>query len=201
MKNMTVEAFCALTESNEPAPGGGSVAALAGALAASLAGMVANLTIGREKYADVEDEMKVMESSANQLSKDLLDAITKDSESFNEYMAAIKLPKETEEEKAARRAAMQEGLKKAALVPLDTAKLAYDVMDYAELAISKGNSNAVTDGKTALMMARTAVLAAGYNVKINLESIKDEEFVAKLSDEIETLEENAKRREKEILGL
>ena len=201
MKNMTVEAFCALTESNEPAPGGGSVAALAGALAASLAGMVANLTIGREKYADVEDEMKVMESSAKQLSKDLLDAITKDSESFNEYMAAIKLPKETEEEKAARRAAMQEGLKKAALVPLDTAKLAYDVMDYAELAISKGNSNAVTDGKTALMMARTAVLAAGYNVKINLESIKDEEFVAKLSDEIETLEENAKRREKEILGL
>ena len=201
MKNMTVEAFCALTESNEPAPGGGSVAALAGALAASLAGMVANLTIGREKYADVEDEMKVMESSANQLSKDLLDAITKDSESFNEYMVAIKLPKETEEEKAARRAAMQEGLKKAALVPLDTAKLAYDVMDYAELAISKGNSNAVTDGKTALMMARTAVLAAGYNVKINLESIKDEEFVAKLSDEIETLEENAKRREKEILGL
>lgn len=201
MKNMTVEAFCALTESNEPAPGGGSVAALAGALAASLAGMVANLTIGREKYADVEDEMKVMESSANQLSKDLLDAITKDSESFNEYMAAIKLPKETEEEKAARRAAMQEGLKKAALVPLDTAKLAYDVMDYAELAITKGNSNAVTDGKTALMMARTAVLAAGYNVKINLESIKDEEFVAKLSDEIETLEENAKRREKEILGL
>ena len=201
MKNMTVEAFCALTESKEPAPGGGSVAALAGALAASLAGMVANLTIGREKYADVEDEMKVMESSAKQLSKDLLDAITKDSESFNEYMAAIKLPKETEEEKAARRAAMQEGLKKAALVPLDTAKLAYDVMDYAELAITKGNSNAVTDGKTALMMARTAVLAAGYNVKINLESIKDEEFVAKLSDEIETLEENAKRREKEILGL
>lgn len=201
MKDMTLEAFCELTESNEPAPGGGSVAALAGALGASLAGMVANLTMGREKYAEVEDEMKVMEASAKQLSKDLLDAILKDSESFNVYMDALKLPKETEEEKAARRAAMQEGLKAAALVPLETAKMAYDVMDYAELAIKKGNANAVTDGKTGLMLARTAVLAAGYNVKINLESIKDEEFVAKMSAEIETLEENAKRREKEILGL
>lgn len=201
MKDMTLEAFCALTESNAPAPGGGSVAALAGALGASLAGMVANLTIGREKYAEVEDEMKVMEASAKQLSQDLLDAILKDSESFNIYMDALKLPKETEEEKAARKAAMQEGLKAAALVPLETAKLAYDVMDYAELAITKGNPNAVTDGKTGLMLARTAVLAAGYNVKINLESIKDEEFVAKLSKEIEEIEENAKRREKEILGL
>lgn len=201
MKNMTLEAFCELTESNAPAPGGGSVAALAGALGASLAGMVANLTMGREKYVEVEDEMKVMEASAKQLSKELLDAILKDSESFNVYMDALKLPKDTEEEKAARRAAMQEGLKTAALVPLETARMAYEVMDYAELAIKKGNSNAVTDGKTGLMLARTAVLAAGYNVKINLESIKDEEFVEKMTAEIETLEENAKRREKEILGL
>ncbi|SFQ44685.1 formiminotetrahydrofolate cyclodeaminase [Lachnospiraceae bacterium XBB1006] len=201
MKDMTLEAFCALTESNEPAPGGGSVAALAGALAASLAGMVANLTMGREKYADVEDEMKVMEASASALSKELLDGILKDSESFNVYMDALKLPKGTDEEKAARREAMQEGLKAAAIVPLENAKLAYEAMDYAELAVKKGNPNAVTDGKTAMMMARTAVLAAGYNVKINLESIKDEEFVAKMRAEIESIEENAIRREKELLGL
>lgn len=201
MKDMTVEAFCALTESNEPAPGGGSVAALAGALAASLAGMVANLTMGREKYADVEDEMKVMEASASALAKELLDGILKDSESFNQYMDALKLPKGTDEEKAARKEAMQEGLKAAALVPLENAKLAYEAMDYAELAVKKGNPNAITDGKTAMMMARTAVLAAGYNVKINLESIKDEEFVAKMSAEIESIEENAIRREKELLGL
>ncbi|MBE5905366.1 MAG: cyclodeaminase/cyclohydrolase family protein [Lachnospiraceae bacterium] len=201
MKDMTLEAFCALTESNEPAPGGGSVAALAGALAAALAGMVANLTMGREKYADVEDEMKVMEASASALSKELLDGILKDSESFNVYMDALKLPKGTDEEKAARREAMQEGLKAAAIVPLENAKLAYEAMDYAELAVKKGNQNAVTDGKTAMMMARTAVLAAGYNVKINLESIKDEEFVAKMRTEIENIEENAIRREKELLGL
>lgn len=201
MKDMTLEAFCALTESNAPAPGGGSIAALAGALAAALSGMVANLTMGREKYADVEDEMKVMEASAKQLSEDLLDAILKDTESFNLYMDALKLPKGTEQEKAARSAAMQEGLKAAALVPLETAKMAYEIIDYAELAIKKGNQNAVTDGKTGLMLARTAVLAAGYNVKINLESIKDEEFVAKLSAELATIEENAIRREKEILGI
>ncbi|MCR4956395.1 MAG: cyclodeaminase/cyclohydrolase family protein [Lachnospiraceae bacterium] len=201
MKDMTIEAFTALTESNAPAPGGGSVAALAGALAAALSGMVANLTIGKEKYADVEDEMKVMEASANQLSKDLLDSIQKDTESFSAYMNALKLPKETEEEKAARREALQQGLKEAARVPLETAKLAYEVIDYAELAINKGNKNAVTDGKTAVMLARTAVLAAGYNVKINLESIKDEEFVKNMASELETVEENAKRREKEILGL
>lgn len=201
MKNTTIEAFCAMTESKEPAPGGGSVAALAGALAAALAGMVANITIGREKFADVEDEMKVMESSASQLSKELLDAIDKDTDSFNEYMAALKLPKETEEEKEVRRTAIQDSLRKAALVPLETAKLAYEVMDYAELAIVKGNPNVVTDGQIAMMMARTAVLAAGYNVRINLASIKDEEYVEKLSSELEELEENAKRREKELLGL
>lgn len=201
MKNMTLTAFTALTESDAPAPGGGSVAALAGALGAALAGMVANLTIGKEKYADSQEAMKEMEPKAKALSEKLLNAIQEDSESFNLYMDALKLPKETEEEKAARREAMQNGLKQAALVPLNTAKLAYEVMDYAQLAIEKGNPNAVTDGKTALMLARTAVLAAGYNVKINLESIKDEEFVARLSGELKTIEENAVRREKEILGL
>lgn len=201
MKDMTLTAFTALTESDAPAPGGGSVAALAGALGAALAGMVANLTIGKEKYAESWAAMEEMEPKAKALSEKLLVAITEDSESFNLYMDALKLPKETDEEKAIRRQAMQDGLKAAALVPLNTAKLAYEVMDYAELAIAKGNPNAVTDGKTALMLARTAVLAAGYNVKINLDSIKDEEFVAKLSEELKTIEENAIRREKEVLGL
>lgn len=111
MKNMTLEAFVALTESDAPAPGGGSVAALAGALAAALTGMVANLTIGKEKFANVEDEMKVMEPKASELSKNLLDAIAEDSNSFNVYMDALKLPKTTDEEKEIRKQAMQNGLK------------------------------------------------------------------------------------------
>ena len=200
MKNMTLEAFVALTESDAPAPGGGSVAALAGALAAALSGMVANLTIGKEKYADVEAEMKEMEPKAQELSKKLLDAITEDSTSFNVYMDALKLPKTTDEEKEVRKQAMQNGLKEAAIVPLRTAQMAYDVMDFAQLAVEKGNQNAVTDGKTGAMLARTAVLSAGLNVRINLESIKDEEFVQEMKEKLTVIEENAIRREKEILG-
>ncbi len=201
MKNMTVADFTALTESNAPAPGGGSVAALCGALGAALSGMVANLTIGREKYQDSWKEMEDMEPKARALSEKLLDQIKIDSDSFDAYMAATKLPKETDEEKAVRREAMQKGLKEAALVPLETAKMAYEIMDYAEAAIKRGNPNSVTDGKTGLMLARTAVLAAGYNVKINLEGIKDEAFVAEKTKEIVEIEQNAIRREKEILGL
>ena len=200
MKNMTLEAFVALTESDAPAPGGGSVAALAGALAAALSGMVANLTIGKEKYADVEAEMKEMEPKAQELSKKLLDAITEDSNSFNVYMDALKLPKTTDEEKEVRKQAMQNGLKEAAIVPLRTAQMAYEVMDFAQLAVEKGNQNAVTDGKTGAMLARTAVLSAGLNVRINLESIKDEEFVQEMKEKLTVIEENAIRREKEILG-
>ncbi|MBP7320836.1 MAG: cyclodeaminase/cyclohydrolase family protein [Lachnospiraceae bacterium] len=200
MKNMTLEAFVALTESDAPAPGGGSVAALAGALAAALTGMVANLTIGKEKFANVEDEMKVMEPKASELSKNLLDAIAEDSNSFNVYMDALKLPKTTDEEKEIRKQAMQNGLKEAAVVPLHTARMAYEVMDFAQLAVEKGNQNAVTDGKTGAMLARTAVLSAGLNVRINLESIKDEAFVQEMKEKLTVIEENAIRREKEILG-
>ena len=201
MKNMTLTAFTELTGSDSPAPGGGSVAALAGALAAALSAMVANLTIGKEKYAQVEDQMKEMEIKANALAATLLDAILKDSESFGLYMTALKLPKATDEEKKIRRAAMQDGLKEASKVPLRTAQLAYEVMDYAQLAVDFGNQNAVTDGKTAAMMARTAVLSAGMNVRINLDSIKDEAFVKQMTETLSAVERDAIRRESEILGL
>lgn len=200
MKNMTLEAFTALTESGAPAPGGGSVAALAGALAAALAGMVANLTIGKEKFTYVEKQMTEMEEKAKALSATLLDAIAEDSESFGLYMDALKLPKETDEDKLIRRQAMQNGLKEASKVPFRTAQLAYEVMDYAQMAVEQGNQNAVTDGKTAAMMARTAVLSAGMNVRINLDSIKDEEFVTKMTEMLTLIEQKAIQRELEILG-
>ena len=200
MKNMTLEAFTALTESDAPAPGGGSVAALAGSLAAALAGMVANLTIGKEKFIHVEKQMIEMEVKAKALSARLLDSILEDSESFGLYMDALKLPKETDEEKAARKEAMQNGLKEASKVPFRTAQLAYEAMDYAQFAVESGNQNAVTDGKTAAMMARTAVLSAGLNVRINLDSIKDEEFVAEMKEMLTLIEQKAIQREVEILG-
>ncbi|MEF9954727.1 MAG: cyclodeaminase/cyclohydrolase family protein [Clostridium sp.] len=199
LKNLTVTEFVNVTASDAPAPGGGSVAALAGALAAALAEMVANLTVGKEKYAAVEDEMKKLADDGAALRVELLEDIQKDSTSFNLYMDAIGMPKSTDEEKAARREAMQNGLKAAAQVPLSVGAAAYKIFPIAEAVVARGNTNAVTDGLVAAMMARTAVIGALFNVKINLGSIKDEAFVAELAAEVKELEEKAIAYEQKIL--
>ena len=196
MKNMTVEQFAMQTASNEPVPGGGSISALAGALAAALTEMVAGLTIGKKKYAEVEEEMKKAVAPMHEICEHLLDDIKRDSESFDLYMQALTLPKETE----ARTKAMQDGLKAAVAVPLSVAKRAYEVMPYAEVMVTKGNKTAVTDALVATMMARTAVLGALFNVKINLESIKDEAFVEETAKEVAVIEKNALAYEKKILA-
>ncbi|WMJ84241.1 cyclodeaminase/cyclohydrolase family protein [Oscillospiraceae bacterium LTW-04] len=188
MKNMTLEVFCATTASNEPAPGGGSVAALAGALAASLAEMVAQLTVGKKGYEAVAEEMTALIPQAAALRNTLLDDITRDSTSFNAYMEALALPKNTDEEKAVRRKAMQDALKKAAEVPLSVAQTAAKIMPLAAILVKKGNANAVTDGLVSAMMTRTAVLGALLNVKINLGSIKDESYVSQMREKIQKLE-------------
>lgn len=200
MKNMTIQEFAMQTASNEPVPGGGSISALAGSLAAALTEMVAGLTIGKKKYADVEEEMKEAVEPMKAVCAQLLDDIKRDSESFDQYMQALTLPKETEEEKAARTEAMQNGLKAAVEVPLSVAKAACGILSYAETMVVKGNKTAVTDALVATMMARTAVLGAGFNVKINLESIKDQEYVDRIGKEVAELEKQAIEQEKKILA-
>ena len=200
MKNMTIQQFAMQTASNEPVPGGGSISALAGSLAAALTEMVAGLTIGKKKYADAEEEMKAAIEAMRPIRDQLLDDIKRDSESFDQYMQALALPKETEEEKAARTEAMQNGLKAAVAVPLSVAKAACGILPYAETMVVKGNKTAVTDALVATMMARTAVLGAGFNVKINLESIKDQEYVDRIGKEVAELEKQAVEMEKKILA-
>jgi len=200
MKNMTIQEFAMQTASNEPVPGGGSISALAGSLAAALTEMVAGLTIGKKKYADVEEEMKAAVEPMKAVCAQLLDDIKRDSESFDQYMQALTLPKETEEEKEARTEAMQNGLKAAVEVPLSVAKAACGILPYAETMVVKGNKTAVTDALVATMMARTAVLGAGFNVKINLESIKDQEYVDRIGKEVAELEKQAIEQEKKILA-
>lgn len=199
LKDLTIEQFIEMTASDAPAPGGGSVAALVGGLGVALAEMVANLTIGKAKYAEVEDEMKELAAAASEIRTELISAIQKDAESFSLYMTALKLPKDTDEEKAVRREAMQNGLKEAAKVPLTVAETAAKIFPVAKAAVEKGNSNAVTDGLIAAMMARTAVLGALLNVKINLGSIKDEVFVAELAQKVAELEKLAVESEQKIL--
>ena len=201
MQKMNVRELLDLTASDAPAPGGGAIAALSGAYGAALAAMVGNLTLGKKGYEDVQTEMAETKDKATDLSKRLLAAMDEDACSFNGYMAALALPKGTEEDKATRHGAMQAALKSASLVPLNTARMAAEVFPLAEAAVKHGNKNAITDGLVAAMMARTAVLGALLNVKINLGSIRDEAFVQKLKAECDALQAEALAAEQRILDL
>ena len=199
LKDLTIESFAEITASDAPAPGGGSVSAMAASIGAALAEMVANLTIGKAKYAEVEEEMKALSAEAAVLRKELILAIQKDTESFNLYMDALSMPKDTDEQKAARKEAIQNGLKEAAKVPLSVAETAIKIFPIAEAVVARGNSNAVTDGLVGTMMTRTGILGALLNVKINLGSIKDEAFVSDMTEKVKELEEQTVAWEKKIL--
>jgi len=181
-------------------PGGGSVAALNAALAASLTEMVANLTVGKKGYEAVEEEMKALAGRASQLRSRLTAAIDQDADAYTEVMAAYKLPKATAEEVAVREQKIQDAIKHAALIPLEVARNALAVIDLAGRAILKGNQNAASDGAVAAMNARTAALAAIYNVKINLSTIRDDSFVEKLTQEVKDLQDQVVAKENEALS-
>ena len=127
-------------------------------------------------------EMQALAAEGAALHEELLAGIKKDSESFNGYMRALKLPKETEEEKKIRTAALQQGLKEATEAPLAIAESAAKIFPMAEAVVKRGNKGAVSDGLIAAMLARTAVVGALFNVKINLASIKDESYVSELGE-------------------
>lgn len=199
MKNMTLVDFANQVASNSPVPGGGSIAAVCGTLSAALTEMVANLTIGKKKYMQVEEHMKEIIQEACNLRNKLIDDIQRDSDSYNKVITSYKMPKDTDEEKVIRQKNIQESLKNAALVPLSVAESSYQVLPLVEEVIEKGNSNAVTDGLVACMMARTSVLSALLNVKINLISIDDIDFVNNLREKIKELEIRTMEYEKKIL--
>lgn len=199
MKNLTINQFVDSVASNEPVPGGGSVAAVCGTLSAALSEMVANLTIGKKKYLEFEQEMNEIKAKAFNLKSKLIDYIEKDSDAYNKVMEAYKLPKETDEEKSIRKQAIEEGSKLAATIPLEVAITSYEILPLAEAVVTKGNSNAITDGLVAAMLARTAVLSALLNVRINLGSISDEKFVEDYTSKSNELELNTLSYEKKIL--
>jgi formiminotetrahydrofolate cyclodeaminase len=200
LKDLSITEFLQQTASAEPLPGGGCTAALSAALAASLAEMVANLTIGRKEFQAVEDKMIKIAKTAADLRKKLQNDIDNDAQAYQQVLAAFKLPKNTDVEKTHRAQAIQQAFKTAAKVPLSVARDALKIMDLASRAIALGNQNAVTDGAVGVLASRTAVLAALYNVKINLSAIKDSDFVEKLTREVEDLESQSIRKEKEILA-
>ncbi len=200
LAELTIKEFLEKTASGSPVPGGGSVAALSAALAASLTEMVANLTIGKKGYEAVADEMKAIAQDALRFKHKLVQAIDNDSDAYKDVISAIRLPGDTETEKSHREKTIQNGLKQAVLIPMAVAEDATHVMELAGKTVASGNKDTITDGAVGVMMAKTAVLSALYNVKINLISIKDNAFIDEISKQVKDLETNAMDREKELLS-
>ena len=193
--------FVAATASKEPTPGGGAIAALTGATGAALAEMVANLTFGKKGYEEVQSEMEELQTKAEAIRNRMLELSQADADVFNIFMNALGLPKNTDEEKIARTAAIQQAYKDAAMVPFEIGELAYQIFELAELASSKGNQNLITDGVIAAINARAAVKAAFLNVRINLSGIKDEAFVANVSAKMNSIEQDLDTKEAAIISL
>ena len=169
--------------SSAPTPGGGSAAAYNAAMAAALVAMVANLTIGRKKYAEVEAEMVDVLKQADTIRLNMMQAVEADAAAYNKVMDAYKLPKENDVEKAARSEAIQAATLVAAQVPLSVAQTCASLLPLACEVAEKGNANAITDAASALTFANAAMTAALLNVEINLSSLKDEAFVAMAKEE------------------
>ncbi len=199
--DQTLVEFLAETAGDSPVPGGGSIAAQSGASAAALTEMVANLTIGKKNYENVSKEMMEIAAKASLLRTQLLADVDKDAESYAKVMMAYKLPKDTETDQENRTREVQLALKLAATVPLEVARKSREVIDLAIQVVKQGNKNAMTDGAVAGMLARTAALSALYNVKINLSSIKDVEFVLAATKELSALKTRVILAEKEIFAI
>mgnify|MGYP000209402193 FL=1 len=193
--------FVAATASKEPTPGGGAIAALTAATGAALAEMVANLTFGKKGYEAVQSEMEALQAKAQAIRERMLELSQADADVFNIFINALGLPKNTDEEKAIRTAAIQQAYKDAAMVPFEIGELANQIFDLAELASQKGNQNLITDGIIAAINARAAVKAAFLNVRINLSGIKDENFVSDVSAKMQAIEKDLDAKEAAIIGL
>ena len=173
--------------SSAPAPGGGSVAALSGALGAALVSMVCNLTLGKKGYEDVQGDIQDLLTKSEALRQELTDLLEDDVAAYTGYSKAAKMPRETDEQKAERAEAMQAALKTATDVPLHIADTAVRVMDLCMPAAEKGNKWAVSDAGVAVLMAEAALRSAALNVLINLGSLKDKEFAADRRAKLESL--------------
>jgi len=174
----TLQPFLNELAGGKPTPGGGSAAAAVGAMGAALVSMVCNLTIGKEKYADVEVQMRETLARSEVLQAELVQLIDEDAAAFNLVMAAFRLPKTTDKEKAVRREAVQTATQKATLAPLAIARACAEVIELGQLAAEKGNANAISDAGAGVTFAQAGLKAAALNVLINLPAIKDETFIA-----------------------
>lgn len=185
--------------SNSPAPGGGSVAALAGALGSALTTMVCSLTVGKKKYEAVEAELRKISEQSDILRARFTELIDKDTDAFTKVVEATNLPKENDQQKALRSAAIQAATKEAALLPLTVMRHCIDALALTKIVAEKGNPNAISDAGVSALMLQAACDGAALNVRINLATIKDVEFVGWTSKEAESLQRTCDRMSQDIL--
>jgi formiminotetrahydrofolate cyclodeaminase len=193
LASMSVEGFLEVLGSDAPTPGGGAAGAIAGATGAALIAMVGRLTVGKKGFEDLEDRMRALVESADAARSAFLDLADRDAHAFDGVMVAFKMPKETDEEKAARSAAIQAGYEQAASVPMEIARAAVDLMELAEDATAMGNPQAASDGVSGAAHLYSAALCAIANVEINAASLKDAGRRTVLLDEVAALRGRAEQ--------
>ena len=176
LAEMQVSQFADVLASDAPAPGGGSTAALEGALGAALTAMVCGLTVGKKKYAEFQELAEAAQKKALDLKARFVDVMDRDTEAFNVVSAAFALPKETDEEKAARSAAIQEGLKGCTKTPFEMMELAMETLELTDSILGKSNASAASDLGVSALSLRAAIQGAWLNVLINIGTLKDKEL-------------------------
>jgi formiminotetrahydrofolate cyclodeaminase len=201
LTEQTLVEFLDALSSSAPAPGGGSVSALSGALGAALVSMVCNLTLGKKKYADVQQDITALVEQSEALRGELTALLQADVEAYTGVSIAYRMPKETDEQKAARSAAIQEALKKATVVPMQIAETCGRVLDLCTPAAEKGNVYAVSDAGVAALMAEAGLRSAALNVIININAIKDQDFANEMREKLDGLLENKSELKDQIYDL
>ncbi|SFA88571.1 cyclodeaminase/cyclohydrolase family protein [Clostridium frigidicarnis] len=205
LSDLTIKGFVGELSSNSPAPGGGSVAALGASIGAALGSMVFSLTIGKKVYNNYDEETKKLIDGklvkANDLKNKYLQLMEDDTEAFLKVMEAFKMPKETEEEKKARKEKIDESYKGALDVPYNLANLCYEAYDVIEVAVKYGNINAVSDAGVAALFIQASLESAILNVKINLSSVSDEEKKKVLKERCNELISTGRNRRDDIIKI
>ena len=188
MENKTLRQFVQELGAQTSTPGGGGAAALTAATGIALVSMVANFTVGKKKYEEVNDEMLQILEECRRMEDEFLFAIEEDARVFSTIMDAMAMPKETDEEKRLRAVQMQASFKEGAVIPFALGERAAHIIPLAKAVVERGNKNLITDGAIAVLHAQTAVRSAFYNVRINLQSIKDAEFIALYETKMKDIE-------------
>ncbi len=201
IKDQAIQDFLNQLASQSATPGGGSAAAVMGAQSAALTSMVCNLTIGKPKYAAVENDMLVLLKQSEALRERFTAMIKADVEVFNRVMASYGMAKQTEEQKILRNAELQAALKEATEVPLACAKACAEAIALSKMAAEKGNVNVVTDAGVAVMSAYAAMKSAALNVYINIKSLKDTDFAEQSEKQLEAILSGAELETDEIYQL